>query len=350
MLCGLHFPVAIFFRRTHNSDNALIKKAIFLEREDAIFLEREDKFFLKVIAMERTKEDKATRVIAIGNQKGGVAKTTNAVHIATALGEMGRRCLIWDLDMNHGATLHFGIPSEGFLGTFEVLIGEEQPEDVIITNEDEDVDLPENVHLISARRNLEKIDQALVAKNKFIITQDVLIKPLQNLRGRYDYIFLDTAPNATTPTIAAYKAAELFILSAMPDPFAIAGLNDALADIQDAQRHGNFRLRLLGVILSGVDRRTRLANTLNEYVDQIFSPDGRKSAKFRTTISRSTVVPQAQKLGKTLFQTHAMHMVTEQYRGIAREIEERLAEYEKSEIHERGEGQALTIEGVGNHG
>jgi len=41
--------------------------------------------------------------------------------------------LIWDLDMNHGATLHFGIPSEGFLGTFEVLIGEEQPEDVIIT-------------------------------------------------------------------------------------------------------------------------------------------------------------------------------------------------------------------------
>ena len=226
--------------------------------------------------------------------------------------------------MNHGATLHFGIPSEGFLGTFEVLIGEEQPEDVIITHEDEDVELPDNVHIIAARRNLEKIDQALVAKNKFLITQDVLVKPLESLRGRYDYIFLDTAPNATTPTIAAYKAAEWFILSAMPDPFAIAGLNDALADIQDAQRHGNPHIRLLGVILSGVDKRTRLASTLNEYVEQIFAPDGRRSAKFKTTISRSTAVPQAQKLGKTLFQTYPTHAVTEQYRALAREVETRL--------------------------
>jgi chromosome partitioning protein len=275
---------------------------------------------------------RVTRVLAVGNQKGGVAKTTNAVHVATALGAMGRRCLIWDLDMNHGATLHFGIPSESFLGTFEVLIGEEQPIDVIITSDDEDVELPENVHLIAARRNLEKIDQALVAKNKFLITQDVLIKPIQSLRGQYDYIFLDTAPNATTPTIAAYKAAEWFILSAMPDPFAIAGLNDALADIQDAQRHGNQSLRLLGVILSGVDKRTRLANTLNEYVEQIFSPDGQKSAKFKTTVSRSTVVPQAQKQGKTLFQTHPTHMVTEQYREIAREIEERLDEFSENSV------------------
>jgi chromosome partitioning protein len=275
--------------------------------------------------MTQGQAKRTTRVIAIGNQKGGVAKTTNAVHIATALGELGRRCLIWDLDMNHGATLHFGIPSESFLGTFEVLIGEEKPEDVIITNED-DVELPENVHLIAARRNLEKLDQVLVAKNKFLITQDVLIEPLKNLDGLYDFIFLDTAPNATTPTIAAYKATDWFILSAMPDPFAIAGLNDALADIQDAQRHGNRSLNLLGVILSGVDRRTRLANTLNEYVEQIFSPDGQSSAKFKTTISRSTVIPQAQKQGKTLFQTHPTHMVTEQYREIAIEIEERLAE------------------------
>jgi chromosome partitioning protein len=303
-----------------------------------------------MIVMDQDHSECKTRIIAIGNQKGGVAKTTNAVHVATALGEIGRRCLIWDLDMNHGATLHFGIPSEGFLGTFEVLIGEEQPEDIIITNDDEDVELPKNVHLIAARRNLEKIDQALVAKNKFLITQDVLIKPLKGLKGRYDYIFLDTAPNATTPTIAAYKAAEWFILSAMPDPFAIAGLNDALADIQDAQRHGNPHLRLLGVILSGVDKRTRLANTLNGYVDKIFAPDGRMSAKFRTTVSRSTVVPQAQKLGKTLFQTHPMHMVTEQYREIAHEIEERLTEYENSPTRKLREVYAVEVEGVGNNG
>ena len=103
-----------------------------------------------------------TTVIAVGNQKGGVAKTTNTVHLAAALGELGRECLIIDLDMNQGATRHLGIPSEAFLGAYEMLIGEERAEDVIITNEDEGVELPTNVHLISARRNLEKVEQALL--------------------------------------------------------------------------------------------------------------------------------------------------------------------------------------------
>lgn len=284
--------------------------------------------------MEKTAAERQTWVIAVGNQKGGVGKTTNTVATAAALGEMGRKCLIWDLDMNHGATRHFGIMSEaGFLGTFEILVGDENPNDLIITNEslaeedeDMDVELPVNVHLLPARRNLEKIDQALAAKNKFIITQDVLLEPLRSLRGLYDYIFLDTAPNATTPTIAAYKAADWFLLSAMPDPFAIAGLNDALKDIAAAREHGNPGLRLLGVILSGVDTRTSLAHTLTGYVDQLFSPDGRASAKFQTIIHRSTVIPRAQKQGRTIFQTHPAHKVTDQYRELAREIEARLAE------------------------
>lgn len=276
--------------------------------------------------------ERKTRIIAIGNQKGGVGKTTNTVHIATALGELGRSCLLWDLDMNHGTTLHFGIPSETFLGTFEVLMGDEDPLDVIITNEDGDIELPAGVHLISARRNLEKIDQALAAKNKFLIAQDILRRPLETLRGRYDYIFLDTAPNATTPTIAAYKAAEWFILSAMPDPFAIAGLNDALTDIQSAQQHGNTNLRLLGVVLSAVDKRTRLANQLTDYVEETFSAGGNTpSIKFRTTISRSTVIPRAQKAGKTVFQTDPTHRVTDQYRALAKEIEDRLLRAEADE-------------------
>ncbi len=270
-----------------------------------------------------------TRVIAIGNQKGGVGKTTNTVHIAAALAEKGRRCLIFDLDMNHGATRHFGIPSDGFLGSFEVLIGAEAPEDVILTGEEEDVALPENLHLIPARRNLEGIDQALAAKSKFTITQDVLMEPLQTLLGRYDYIFLDTAPNATTPTIAAYKAADWFILSAMPDPFAIAGLDDALQDIQDAQQQGNPDLRLLGVVLVGVDKRTTLANALTEYVERIFTVGEGKTLKFTTMISRSTVIPQAQKLGQTVLQSHGSHKVAEQYRRLGTEIETRLERFDQ---------------------
>jgi chromosome partitioning protein len=265
-----------------------------------------------------------TTVIAVGNQKGGVAKTTNTVHVATALGEIGRKCLIIDLDMNRGATRHLGIPSDSFLGTYEMLLGEEEPADVVIT-EDDGVELPTNVHLIPARRNLEHLDKALLQRNKFFITQDVLIKPLEKLEGQYDYILLDTAPNAPTPTIAAYKAAPWFILSAFPDPMAVSGLSDALQDIQDAQRNGNPKLRVLGVILSGIDgRRTRLGTTLLKYVEDVFSVDGGPSVKFKTTISRSIVVPEAQEVGKTVFQYQPNHKVAHEYRALVREIEERV--------------------------
>ncbi len=272
-----------------------------------------------------------THVIAVGNQKGGVGKTTNTVHLARSLVERGRKVLIIDLDMNHGATRHFGVVPEAFMGSFEMLLGDEQPADLVLSAADEDVALPAGLHLIPAARKLEGIDQALGQKSKFISPREVLTAPLSALRGQYDYIFLDTAPNATTPTIASYMAADYFILSAMPDPFAIAGLNDALADISDAQRRGNARLRLLGVVLSGVDKRTTLANSLTEFVEKSFQAgEGIASMKFRTTIGRSTVIPQTQKLGKTLFETHPTHKVTEEYRALALEVEERLAALELS--------------------
>jgi chromosome partitioning protein len=274
--------------------------------------------------MAEQQERLQTQVVAFGNQKGGVGKTTNTVHVAAALGEVGKKVLIIDLDMNAGATKHFGIKGEGFLGTFEVLTGSEQPLDVVLRHGEEDVSLPKGVELISSCRKLEQIDQVLLSKNKFQSTTDVLLAPIRALRGTYDYIFLDTAPNATSPTISAYKAADWFVLTAMPEPFAIAGLNEALTDIRDAQEHGNPNLKLLGLILCSVDRRTKLANDLNHYVHGAFSPDGKTSAKFDTTISRSTVVGQTQEAQKTLFQTHSRHELTQQYRALAREFDGRV--------------------------
>lgn len=266
------------------------------------------------------------QIIAIGNQKGGVGKTTNTVHIAAALGERGKKCLIIDLDPNDTATRHFGIEGEAFLGSYELLTGDEPADVLAMTEGDSEFEFPPNVHLIPSRRKLESIDDILPEKHgKFYSPRDILMDPLKRVLDQYDYILLDTAPNSAVPTKAAYLVADWFILTAMPEPFAVTGLTDALRDIQDAQRKLNPALRLLGVIIAGVDRRTNLSNSLTEYVRSAFStPDG-QSAKFRTIISRSTVIPSAQKSGKTVFQTSPDHAVAHQYRALAQEIEERIA-------------------------
>jgi len=123
-------------------------------------------------------------------------------------------------------------------------------------------------------------------------------------------------------------AADFFILSTTPQTFAIKGLEDAVADIKAAIRQGNNRLLVLGVILSDVDKRLRLARLHMGLVEELFRQQpGQPSAKFDTIISRSTVVGEAQKLGKTIFQTHPTHKVTDQYRALALEIENRLAQF-----------------------
>jgi len=290
------------------------------------------------MAGERTRN---THIIAIGNQKGGVGKTTTTVALARALAELGRKTLIFDLDANHGATNHFAIP-ESYLGTYEVLLGSETPESVLLTKDsEEEIDLPENVDIIPANRRLENIDAALRERDKMMEPHRVLLRPLESLRGLYDYVLLDTAPNAAIPTIAAYKAAEWFILSAMPETFAIQGLSDALSDILAARKHGNPGIRVLGVVICNADQRTRLSKQLLDYVEEQFMVEG-VSRKFDTVIPRSTVVSAAQKLGKTVFETAPDHKVTQAYRALAREVESRLAEMAAM-------GEAPVVQGaVGN--
>jgi chromosome partitioning protein len=271
--------------------------------------------------------DRTTHVIAVGNQKGGVGKTTNTVHLAAALGQMGKKCLVWDLDMNHGATLHLGVPPEAFDGTFMVLTEERTPQEVIITDQEQDVELPENVHLIPSSRELERLEAVLAAKDRFYDARRILVNPLQSLRGQYDYIFLDTAPNATAPTIASYVGADWFIISVIPESFALNGMRECLKDIRRArQPELNPNLALLGIIVSGLDQRITLARQYTAEIHESFKVEGSPSRMFDTTISRAAVIPRVQKLGKSLFQTDPAHKLAKQYLLLANEVDRRVQE------------------------
>ena len=95
---------------------------------------------------------------------------------------------------------------------------------------------------------------------------------------------------------------------------SVDGLNDALMDIVAVRDQGNPGLRLLGVVMSKVDMRTRMAAVYTDKIRREFEAAGEMGA-FEALISRSTVVEQAQAEGKTIFQLFPDHKVTGQYRG-----------------------------------
>lgn len=253
-------------------------------------------------------------VIAVGNQKGGVGKTTTTVHTAAALGERGYRCLVIDLDPAAGATKHLGIPVQSFFGTLELLTTRETPQTLAVTE-----DMPQGVHLVPARPQLAELDNML---SKFVDRTRILDRPLDLARSDYDFIFLDTPPSAgAITTVAAYSAAEWFLLSAFPHPLSVGGLNEAFKDIADVRLRRNPGLEVLGVVLTCVDTRTSLAAQVERLVAEELP--GRA---FRTKITQATAVPRCSGEGRTLFQVeeYAEHKVTRQFRELAAEVEARV--------------------------
>lgn len=267
-----------------------------------------------------------TSVIAVGNQKGGVGKTTTTVNLAAALGTMGYKSLIIDLDANCGATRCLRVPPDSYQGSYEVMLGDEDPVSVALeTDPEEGIELPDGVSLIPANRDLERVDSELIKVHRLTDYRDCLRRPIEKVvaTGRWNFVFLDTAPNINTPTAAAYRVAEWFILAATPERLAIEGLNDAMSDIETVRQYNNPNLRLLGVVLSCVNRRTRLATEIIGWVEETFRDAG-EFGDFKSRISSTVEVPMAQQLGKTILQTEPGHKVAEEYRQLAKEVMDRL--------------------------
>lgn len=248
--------------------------------------------------------------ITVGNQKGGVGKTTNTVHIAAALGEKGHKCLIIDLDPGAGSTKHLGVNPRSFAGTLELVTTGDPPKDLALVD-----NLPKNVHLIPARTELAELDKHL---SKFVDRTRILDGSIELARKDYDFILLDTQPfAASATTVAAYAASDWILLSALPHAMSIHGLNEALADIADVRSNRNPRLEILGLVFCAVDRRTRARAQVEEFIQTHM-----QQRALSTYVSQAVAVNAAAEKGKTLFQVKGFrkHPVTEQYREIAAEI------------------------------
>ncbi len=254
-------------------------------------------------------------LVAVGNQKGGVGKTTNTVHIAAALGQRGYSSLIIDLDPAAGATKHLGIPENSFAGSLELLSTDEGIEGLVITER-----MPRGVHLVPSRPQLSELDNLL---SKFVDRTKVLERPVAPAREKYDFVFLDTAPAAAAiTTVAAYSTADWFLLSAFPHPLSLGGLTEAFNDIADVRRHRNPALEVLGVIFTNVDgRATKLREQLEKVVNEALP--GRR---FQTSISQAVVLPELSGRGRTIFQlpNYRKVKVAGQYLRLAAEVDYRV--------------------------
>lgn len=242
-----------------------------------------------------------TKVVAIINQKGGVGKTTSCINIGACMAKMGKKVLIIDMDPQGNATTGLGIRKhEDFvneygkkdvrsvLNIYDVLSGK-----IDVTNKDliratEVVGLD----LIPASIDLAAIEMEM---SDYPNREKLLVKAIEPLLGKYDYILLDCPPSMSLITINSMVAATSLLIPVQCEFYAMEGLAQLLNNFNIIRKLLNPKLTFYHVLLTMYGGRYKLHRQVAEEIEKYFG-----NRLLDTRIPQSVRIAEAPSFGKPI--------------------------------------------------
>ena len=187
------------------------------------------------------------KVIAIANQKGGVAKTTTTHNLGVALAAKGKRVLLIDLDSQASLTISVGLePLEVKRTIVDVLRKDGVPVSECIEQ------ISDQLHIVTSIIDLAPMEMELLSRAS---RGQILDRALRPVRGEYDFILVDCPPQLSILTINALSCADGVIIPVKTDYLAYRGLTQLQDSIQEIQELINPELKVLGVIATLYEKR-----------------------------------------------------------------------------------------------
>jgi chromosome partitioning protein len=199
------------------------------------------------------------RVFCVSNQKGGVGKTTSVVNIAVALALHGNRVLVIDLDPQGNASTGLDVPHHSAIpDVYDCLVADTPMEEVV-----QAVSGIPNLWCVPATIDLAGAEIELVS---MVARESRLLRALQSHAGEYDYIFIDCPPSLGLLTVNALVASQEVMIPIQCEYYALEGVQQLTNNIQLVKNHLNPGLEVTTVLLTMYDRRTRLADAVEQDV------------------------------------------------------------------------------------
>lgn len=248
-----------------------------------------------------------TKIIAILNQKGGVGKSTTAINLAAALGELGKQVLLVDLDPQGNSTSGLGVEKAQLNGCiYDVLLADVNIQEVIIPDVCADLDL------VPATINLAGAEVELVTE---MARENRLKDAIGSLRGKYDYILIDCPPSLGLLTVNALVAADKLLIPIQCEFYALEGVTKLLESMKRVKSRLNPTLDIFGVLMTMYDQRTTLSRQVVDEVRNYFG-----QTVFNTPIPRSVKISEAPSFGMPITEYDPSGKGALAYRELAKEV------------------------------
>jgi chromosome partitioning protein len=247
-----------------------------------------------------------THVLAVANQKGGVAKTTSVASLGAALAELGEKVLIVDLDPQACLTFSLGIDPEDLdLSVHHVLTKGLDPAEVIVTTDD-------GVDLLPATIELARAEADLLTRTGREHVVRGAIDALQENGGGYGWILLDCPPSLGVLTVAALTAADAVLIPLQCETLSHRGVGQLLDTVHDVRRFTNKALQVWGVLPTLYDGRTNHARAVLETISETYDLD-----VIEPPIPKSIRFAEAPAAGRSILSTTRRHPGADAYRAVA---------------------------------
>jgi chromosome partitioning protein len=258
------------------------------------------------------------RIIAIMNQKGGAGKTTTAVNVAAAMGELNKRVLLVDLDPQHSATdwlLGRNGEGRGDRGLYDCLVSNETIANYVYQTNATGVDLVPSTDWMLG------VDKALAMEAG---AEAILKETLEELpKDQWDFMLLDCPPSLGFMSVSALVATDEVLVPVETEYMALSGLASLLRSIERVQKRLNPQLSLSSVLVCKVDTRKNLSKEVMSALQ------GRFEGILLNAVVRDNVrLAEAPSFGEPITTYAPKSAGAEDYRAVAREL---LLRYEKLE-------------------
>ena len=257
---------------------------------------------------------KTGRVLTIANQKGGVGKTTTVINLGAALAVQGHRVLLVDMDPQSNLTSGVGLKGERAAGgtTYEALTSDtDDPFEFVLSTP------LDGLFLIPADRNLTGAEIDLVTLDR---RESRLRNITDQLRDRFDYIFVDTPPSLGLLTLNTLVAADAVLIPLNCEYFALEGIADLMATLKRVRAALNPSLDIAGVVLTMYDERTNLGQQVARDIRAFF-----EDRVYTTVIPRNVRLGEAPSHGLPGILYDPKSRGAEAYLSLAREFASREA-------------------------